>query len=168
MMNRCRPTVRIVRPVCMTLALSLLLFFGCHRDQPPSPDDPYRDVPVRDRESLRTAVQQFVGFQKTHNWEKMYEVLQAPTEEKEKFLRRRAAATANLIEFSPASAAWIPEFWTITGCGVYEFATGGPSKALISSTSAKLGPKGWTFAPIGIDVFPEEPDHVKSCSPPAR
>jgi hypothetical protein len=143
----------------------VLLALACHREQPPDPSDPYRDVPARERESLRTAVGQFADFQKAGQAEKMYDLLEEPREPKEKFLRRRAAATANLIEFYPASAAWIPEFWTITGCGVWAFPTGA-TQALVSSTRAKSSGTRWTLTPLGIEVFPEEPGHVKACSAP--
>ncbi|MGE5725874.1 MAG: hypothetical protein ACM34G_11900, partial [Acidobacteriota bacterium] len=152
--------------LCGGFLMALMVLAACQREQPPRPDDPYRNVPAQDRESLRAAVQQFAGFQVAQNWEKMYEVLEEPKEEKGRFLRRRAQATASLLQFYPTYAEWIPEFWTVTGCGVFQLERGEPEKTLVASTRVKRKDDGWTLTPIGIEVFPDEPGHVKGCKAP--
>ncbi len=150
--------------LCGLLAVLLIMLPACHREQPPRSDDPYRNVPSRDRESLRAAVRQFAEFQITKNWEQMYAVLEEPREEKAKFLRRRTQASALLLDFRPTSAEWIPEYWTVTGCGVFQLERGGEEKALVASTRVKRRDDGWTLTPIGIEVFPDVPGHVKGCT----
>lgn len=135
---------------------------ACSRYQPPKPDDPYREVPARDRESLRGAVRQFVDLQKTSQWEEMYKLLDEPKDPKDKFLRRRAELPV-LKDFSPTLAAWIPDGWTITGCGLFQY-RGQPVRALVSSLRVRPKDSEWYFTPVGIEVFPGEPGSVKSCA----
>ncbi len=141
---------------------ALCFFLGCSREQPPRADDPYRDVPARDREPLRAAVHQFVGLQMSGEWGKMYELLDEPKDEKDRFVRRRADLPV-LKEFSPTLAAWIPDGWTVTGCGLFQY-PGQPPRPVVASLRARPKEKQWLFTPVGIEVLPGQPGGVKPCS----
>ncbi len=143
----------------------LVVLVGCNRHKAPDPHDPYRDVPERDRESLRVAVQHLVKLQKIADWEKMYEITEEPREAKDRFIRRRSAARA-LRDFVPTVATWVPDGWVISGCGVYE--SHGQPEMLVSSLHARPNParRGeWFFSAVAVDIVPGEPGNVKSCGP---
>ncbi len=144
---------------------ALCFLLGCSRERPPKPDDPYREVPARDREPLRTAVRQFVELQMTGQWEKMYEFVDEPKDEKDRFIRRRAELPS-LKEFSPMLASWIPDGWTISGCGLFQY-PGQPARTVVASLRARPKEAEWRFTPVGIEISPGQPGGMKPCSLPA-
>ncbi len=144
-----------------TVILALILL-SCSR-KAPDPHDVYRDVPDRDRESLRQAVAQMVDFQVTQQWEKMYEVLAEPRPPKDSFLRLRAELRS-LKGFQATSVTWIPDGWLISGCGEWGPRLNQP-QAVVSSLQAKTTENGWRLTPVAADVFAGEAGNLKPCSP---
>ncbi len=149
------------------LVLTLLfVILGCTR-RAPDPHDIYREVPVRDRESLRAAVTQLVEFQRGADWENMYEISAEPKDPKDTFVRRRSAARA-LRGFTPTSVTWVPDGWVVLGCGVFEPGPNQP-EALVSSLHATPNPAKagkWLLTPVVVEIVPEEPGNLQRCSPP--
>src|SRR5512142_646590 len=105
----------------LLVLVALFAVVGCTHHRPADPHDVFRDVPEGDREGLRAALRQLVDFQKSADWEKMYEVTEQPKDEKDRFIRRRSAARS-LRDFVPTGVTWVPDGWVIAGCGVYRTA----------------------------------------------
>ncbi len=152
-----------MRALLIALTVFLALAFVCCSRKGPDPHDVYRDVPDHDREALRKAVAQVVDFQVTQQWEKMYELMVEPRQEKDSFLRLRGQLR-QLKDFQVTSVSWIPDGWLISGCGEWEPRANQP-EAVMSSLNAKSTEAGWRFSPVGADVFAGEPGNLKRCSP---
>lgn len=147
----------IFRRAPLAVLLVTALFFLCYGN-PVAQDAALSSIPESDRPRLVERLSLLVEYQRTHQWDKLYDLLDDNGGKgRAGYVRQRSRyqgrAGDGLIEFDPRSATYIDreEKWLIEGCAHWRLR--GRDEYHSSSVYAKLRDGEWYLSEVGINVL---------------
>jgi hypothetical protein len=149
----------------VSLTVLLLIIAGLVGAQSKPKPDPFADVPVSQRDKLKSRLIEFVDYHRTKQWDKVYDLLaersKQATEDglpKDRFLKKKLYSDAK--KFTPTSVQRLADdWWMIWGCATYD--RGGTME---SALEAYVENGRWFFSDIWssppcIDCTPRHCKH---------